>query len=117
MENWWEYQNGLNPFDPDDADLDADNDGLTNLQEYEQGTDPNAPNPAYQVILRLDWGGNADLDAYAKNEDTEDVCYYSSLESGGFTLNQDAHPECDFDPFPPEVISGIFTESGRFSFW
>ena len=43
----WELQNGLNPDDPTDADMDFDNDGLTNKEEYEMlnvyssGTDPN----------------------------------------------------------------------------
>ena len=34
-----EIQNGLNPNDPTDALLDADNDGLSNLEEYRLGTD------------------------------------------------------------------------------
>jgi len=34
----WELANGLNPNDPNDAALDNDNDGLTNLQEYNMGT-------------------------------------------------------------------------------
>lgn len=41
MNDGWEVQHGLNPIDPFDANLDADNDGLTNLQEYQYGTDPN----------------------------------------------------------------------------
>lgn len=38
-----ELQNGLNPHDPTDALLDADNDGLSNLEEYRLGT--NIRNP------------------------------------------------------------------------
>jgi hypothetical protein len=38
----WEMANGLNPW-VNDADLDADNDGLTHLQEYERGFDPFNP--------------------------------------------------------------------------
>ncbi len=43
----WEIQNGLNPNDPNDANLDNDKDGLTNREEYEsqktfgKPTDPN----------------------------------------------------------------------------
>jgi len=35
----WEEANGLNPKDPADAHLNFDNDGLTNLQEFEHSTD------------------------------------------------------------------------------
>ncbi|MBI5017187.1 MAG: choice-of-anchor D domain-containing protein [Deltaproteobacteria bacterium] len=36
----WEMTNGLNPHDPSDATGDLDNDGLTNLAEFQHGTDP-----------------------------------------------------------------------------
>ncbi len=48
MPDDWEIEHGLNPNDPSDANKDPDNDGLTNLQEYQvrqsvygQSTDPN----------------------------------------------------------------------------
>lgn len=37
----FERQHGLNPADPNDATSDNDSDGLTNLQEFQFGTDPN----------------------------------------------------------------------------
>jgi len=37
----YELANGLNPLDANDATLDADNDQLTNLQEFTLGTNPN----------------------------------------------------------------------------
>ncbi len=40
MPDVWENANGLNPTNSLDALLDADNDGLTNLQEYQRGTNP-----------------------------------------------------------------------------
>ncbi len=40
MPNDWETGFGLNPLDPTDADEDLDGDGLTNLQEFQGGTDP-----------------------------------------------------------------------------
>ncbi|MCP5525324.1 MAG: lamin tail domain-containing protein [Verrucomicrobiales bacterium] len=39
----WEEANGLDPDDPDDAELDFDDDGLTNREEYQAGTDPRDP--------------------------------------------------------------------------
>lgn len=42
----WEIENGLNPNDPSDASLDSDNDGLTNIEEYNmQGTYGKSTNP------------------------------------------------------------------------
>jgi len=35
----FEIDNGLDPLDSADASLDADNDGMSNLEEYQQGTD------------------------------------------------------------------------------
>lgn len=43
MANAWETANGLNPFDPDDADGDLDGDGLTQIEEFNAGTDPTEP--------------------------------------------------------------------------
>jgi hypothetical protein len=39
----YELAHGLNPNDPTDALEDPDHDGLTNLQEYQLGTDPHNP--------------------------------------------------------------------------
>jgi hypothetical protein len=44
MPNGFENRNaGLSREDPSDAVLDFDNDGLTNLEEFQNGTDPNNP--------------------------------------------------------------------------
>jgi len=40
MPDLWERKNKLNPRDPNDAILDPDGDGLVNLGEYQQNTDP-----------------------------------------------------------------------------
>jgi len=40
MPDSWEIAHGLNPLDSSDAQKDPDNDGLTNLEEYQAGTDP-----------------------------------------------------------------------------
>jgi hypothetical protein len=43
MSDEWEEDNGLDPDDPNDGDLDNDNDGLTNKEEFQHDTDPNDP--------------------------------------------------------------------------
>ena len=39
MPDLWEIENGLNPAHDDSLD-DPDNDAVTNVKEYEEGTDP-----------------------------------------------------------------------------
>lgn len=43
----WEVDNGLDPTDPTDAGEDADDDGASNEKEYQDGTDPNATETKY----------------------------------------------------------------------
>ncbi|WPD25094.1 MAG: hypothetical protein SD837_12785 [Candidatus Electrothrix scaldis] len=40
MPDDWEIQYGLNPEAPNDANLDMDNDGISNLDEYLGGSEP-----------------------------------------------------------------------------
>lgn len=40
MPDWCEIRYGFDPFDPSDADDDPDEDGLTNLEECQNGTNP-----------------------------------------------------------------------------
>lgn len=55
MPDQWETAHKLNPQDPNDADLDADNDGFTNLEEFQAKTDPNDPksHPGYETRMAL----------------------------------------------------------------
>lgn len=43
MKDAWETSHRLNPLDATDATLDSDGDGFTNLEEQQQGTDPDIP--------------------------------------------------------------------------
>ncbi len=43
MPDAWELEHGMNPNDPTDAGKHCDSDGLTNLEEYQLGTDPCNP--------------------------------------------------------------------------
>ena len=43
LPKWFEDTYGLSDSNPEDAALDPDQDGLTNLQEFQKGTNPTAP--------------------------------------------------------------------------
>ena len=51
MPDVWETEHGLNPYDSSDAATHADNDLLNNLNEYQNGTDPNNPDTDNDNIL------------------------------------------------------------------
>jgi formylglycine-generating enzyme required for sulfatase activity len=48
MADKWERAHGLSPTDPSDHKNDADKDGYTNLEEYVNGTNPNAATASLQ---------------------------------------------------------------------
>ena len=50
MPDAWELANGLNPF-ANDADGDADGDGISNLQEYLHGLNPQVADPWPEIVL------------------------------------------------------------------
>ena len=52
LPDWWELANGLNPL-VNDASLDPDGDGASNLQEYLAGTDPQSGS------MVIAWGDNS----------------------------------------------------------
>jgi hypothetical protein len=53
MPDPWESLHGLDPFNPNDAALDSDGDGLTNLQEFQLGTDPRDPTSGLRLNIAL----------------------------------------------------------------
>jgi T5SS/PEP-CTERM-associated repeat protein len=61
--NGYEQAHGLNPFDPADAALDSDGDGMSNLQEYLAGTDATNSASVFRITsvvrsnndLRITW--------------------------------------------------------------
>ena len=66
----WELFYGLDPSSDTDASLDEDEDGLSALQEYQAGTDPN--DPASRVRLRVN----------LRNRTLEIICDIAAVQSG-----------------------------------
>ncbi len=71
MPDTWEEEHGLNPLNASDAAEDSDGDGLTNLQEYREGTDPN--------------NSDTDGDGIPDEEDIEPLAPAQKNTEGGFT--------------------------------
>ena len=62
--DWWESRYALNPLSHNDAAQDPDGDGLSNLKEFLNATDPNAPNTApllQDSLLVVTAGGSAGI--------------------------------------------------------
>jgi hypothetical protein len=67
MPSGWENQHGFDPFDPADAQQDADADGQSNLAEYIAGTDPRNANDRFRAaqIRRAVPGPGIEVDVAA----------------------------------------------------
>ena len=88
MPDNWEQQYGLNPLDASDATIDSDGDGIANLTEFVNGTDPayfdiSTPNTLVgttevQGALRLTPQSTPPVNCIA---DTEGAMYYDSTMS------------------------------------
>jgi len=61
----WEIANGLNPNDPNDADRDADSDGISNRNEYVAGTYAFDANDGFRLALVGQTNGNSTLEFFA----------------------------------------------------
>jgi len=113
--DWWEDLNGLNRLGPTDALLDNDGDGLTNLEEFKRGTDPNESNTT--PLLRtatvvVPVGGVAGLGLVIVDADTQPGSLLLSIGASLPSLSV----KRGTDPIPPgntftyaEVLAGAIT--------
>ncbi|SDZ99919.1 hypothetical protein SAMN05216562_1613, partial [Microbulbifer marinus] len=115
----WEQTHGLYDSDPLDAGFDFDNDGLSNLQEYQRGTDPQDPDSdrdgisdgedhyPLNMLYRFDrdrdgmpetWEMEHGFDDNNTRDGGEDPDYDGARNYREFALGTDPHNEdSDFD--------------------
>ena len=97
MPDDWELTNDLNPNDPADAARDEDGDGLTNLQEFGQQTDP--------------W--NADTDGDGIRDGLEVQVGSNPLDANSYDLGRSLR-SLAVTPDPlPLVINAVYGEALR----
>lgn len=82
----YETANGLNPNDPNDAHLDADGDGRTNLEEYRAGTDPRNAASSLAIVSVLRSGATgADVTFRSSAGKSYRLVRRAALNSGTWT--------------------------------
>ena len=67
MPDAWEIAHGLNPTDPSDATQDFDHDGRTNLQEYQDGSNPNVGRTEAIILQISSSRGTHDLEVVTES--------------------------------------------------
>lgn len=74
MPDEWEVANGLNPNDGTDANIDSDTDGLTNLEEFQYGTNPQ--------VIDTDGDGFTDKEEIDAGTDPLDDTSFPAVANG-----------------------------------
>ena len=103
MGDAWEDENGLNSSNGGDGGLDLDNDGLTNLEEFQAGTNPDDEN-SYLRMASLDQGTGTLVTFHAASNMTYTVEYTDNLGLGlwnrlaDFAANPTNRIQEAFDP-------------------
>ncbi len=105
MFDTWERIYGLNEFDDSDANKDADNDGLSNLQEFTLKTDPNNPDTDEDGLIdsidpfprdKTEWI-DTDQDGIANHLDPDDDNDGIVDTADAFPLDPTEYQDHDYD--------------------
>jgi hypothetical protein len=121
MADDWENANRLNPNNPSDGAIDNDNDGLSNLREFNGGsstsTDPNDPdtdNDGMDDGWELDSGTDPLLDDSAGDMDQDGFTNYQEYTSGSHPNDATSAPLAIKEVLPPPD-SGMADDDERVS--
>jgi hypothetical protein len=99
MPDGWEIIYGFNPIDDSDADDDKDNDGLTNLEEYQNGTLPSFYDTDMDSLSDGD-----EVNIYGSNPNNKDTD--GDGFDDGVEVNYETDPDNPDDYPPTGAISG-----------
>jgi hypothetical protein len=84
MPDWWESAHQLDPYNAADANRDEDGDRMTNLQEFQAGTDPRSGSS----VLKVEWISiaPAKLQFVAQSNFSYTVHYQTGIAASWLTL-------------------------------
>jgi hypothetical protein len=103
-----DYPSFLSPSDPSDAPMDYDNDGLSNLEEYLNGTEPDNSDSDEDGIpdgKEVEWGLDPKWASDANGDlDEDDYTNLEEYEQGSDPLDPESVPEVDEESILPYVI-------------
>jgi hypothetical protein len=85
MPDSWEDAYNLDRNNPNDAGQDADNDGLTNLQEFRAGTDPRDDDSYLKITSVAPAPANVAITFNAVADKTYSIHYRDTLSGGSWT--------------------------------
>jgi len=108
IQDWWEMAYGFNPANLADAQLDFDIDGLTNLQEFQNLTDPKSIDTDSDGLPDK-WEVDAGLDPNHNNanEDPDNDGLSNLVEYNHATLPNSADTDIDSMPDGWEIQYGL----------
>ena len=114
MPDDYENDNGLDPLDDADAELDADGDGDNNLYEYTQGTDPNDADDFYQLSLQLLSGNPSTELAWDRQLSFEFSVSSSTDTIGAYEFTELSSPQGGTLSYPEDLSHIVYTGNGDF---
>ena len=114
MPDDYENDNGLDPLNAADAELDADGDGDNNLYEYTHNTDPNDANDFYQLSLQLLSGDLSAELAWDRQLSFEFSVSSSTDTIGAYEFTELSSPQGGALSYPQDSDHIVYTANGEF---
>jgi hypothetical protein len=97
MPRWWEDDHNLSDDNSDDASMDPDSDGLTNLEEFEAGTNPHLTDTDADGVPDKWDGKPLDKDEWEKDSDNDGYSDWEEFQKGTDPFDPDSNLDEDDD--------------------